>query len=390
MQMALTHIGGTWRLPSLHASLARMRGSAAEFSLFRIAPIAGAALLLSTRLLFQPGIFDFWGWRDITSALWSAFLKLFVAGTVMAVTLSMTTRFHPAGRSARVASFVGYLLAGSFLANLLLGLFTWVKWAFPPWTEIFSGTVYCCVLSGYLFLVDRAHSQALEQAASVRRLQIAKATLINQLSATRLQVLEAQIEPHFLFNTLANLKRVFRLDREKGDTALANLMVYLNAALPQMRRSAGTVAEEAELTRAYLALFSMRMGQRLKFAIQIDPCMMHIQMPTMMLLTLVENAIKHGLMPSENGGTVRIVARREQGVPVVEVIDDGVGFGMANTSGTGIGLSNIKARLAAMYGDTAKLLIEGVETGGVRAAIRLPKDAALSDSNLPSLNAEAL
>jgi sensor histidine kinase YesM len=142
-----------------------------------------------------------------------------------------------------------------------------------------------------------------------------------------------------------------------------------------MRRSAGTVGEEAELTRAYLGLFSMRMGQRLKFTIQIDPCMMHIPMPTMMLLTLVENAIKHGLMPSEHGGTVSVVARREQGVPVVAVIDDGVGFGVANTSGTGIGLSNIKARLAAMYGHEAKLVIESVETGGVRAAICLPKGA---------------
>ena len=243
----------------------------------------------------------------------SAFLKLFLTGAVMAAAIGIAMHFQPKRKLAQTASFVAFLVGGSLLANLLLGLWAWANWAFPPWTEIVSGTVYWSVLAGYLFLLDSAHTQALQQAAAVRRLQVAKATLQRQLAATRLQVLEAQIEPHFLFNTLANLKRVFRLDRDKGDAALANLMIYLNSALPRMRQPTATIAEEAELTRAYLELFSMRMGHRLRFVIQMDPRLTGVQMPTMMLLTLVENAIKHGLMPSEHGGTIRIVARREQG-----------------------------------------------------------------------------
>jgi LytS/YehU family sensor histidine kinase len=155
-----------------------------------------------------------------------------------------------------------------------------------------------------------------------------------------------------------------------------NLLVYLRAALPQMRSAAGTLGEEAELVRAYLELFSVRMGARLAFSIDVPGTLAALAFPRMMLITLAENSIKHGLAPSEHGGMVRIEACVEQGRLVVSVVDDGVGLGGARTGGTGVGLANIRARLATQYGSAARLSIENATTGtaprGVRVSIHLP------------------
>jgi LytS/YehU family sensor histidine kinase len=167
-------------------------------------------------------------------------------------------------------------------------------------------------------------------------------------------MLQAQIEPHFLFNTLATARGGSPAP-VAGAEAIDNLMVYLRAALPRVRRSESTPRRIR--WRAYLQLFRVRMGRGYASA-DLPPGLRHVPFPPMVLLTLAENAIKHGLAPADSGGTVRIMARVVDGTRLeISVADDGVGFG-PSTSGSGVGLVNIRRQLAARYGDGARLTLD--------------------------------
>ena len=147
-----------------------------------------------------------------------------------------------------------------------------------------------------------------------------------------------------------------------GDAMLERMMRYLEVALPSMRGERVTLGREATLIEAYLDLQKVRMGRRLAFRIDIAPALRQVEVPPMMLLTLVENAIKHGLAPERDGGRIDIGARVHDEVLELEVADTGRGFG-GDTSGGGTGLANIRIRLAAMFGDAAS-----VDAVGARAA----------------------
>jgi LytS/YehU family sensor histidine kinase len=196
--------------------------------------------------------------------------------------------------------------------------------------------------------------------------------LSKQMLEARLQVMRAQIEPHFLFNTLANVKRLCQTDSDRGLQMLDNLVLYLRAALPRMREAQTTLGQEAELVGAYLAVLQIRMGTRLRYSIDIPTEVRQQPFPPMMLLTLVENAIKHGLNPSPFDGAIAIHAEIVGHVLSIRVADSGIGFGVAATGGTGIGLANTRARLTALYGDGAELALHGNEPTGVIAVITLP------------------
>ena len=157
---------------------------------------------------------------------------------------------------------------------------------------------------------------------------------------------------------------------------LDNLVRYLRAALPQMREAETTLGQEADLVEAFLAVLKIRMGTRLVYRIGISPAARGIAFPPMMLLTLAENAIKHGLNPSPDGGAIEIGAALRGGTLEIRVADTGVGFGVAATGGTGIGLANTRARLAALYGEAAALTLEANAPTGVVATIRIPHSLA--------------
>ncbi|MEO6565594.1 MAG: ATP-binding protein, partial [Casimicrobiaceae bacterium] len=157
-----------------------------------------------------------------------------------------------------------------------------------------------------------------------------------------------------------------------GITMLDNLVRYLRAALPRMREEHSTLAQEVELVQSYLAVLKIRMGTRLRYNVDI-PSTLHDQpFPPMMLLTLAENAIKHGLNPSSSGGSISIRAMALGDVLEIRVADSGVGFGAAATGGTGVGLANTRARLAAIHGAAAELNFLANEPHGVIAVIRVP------------------
>jgi signal transduction histidine kinase len=355
------------------------RQAIVEHAWVRIATIAAAALLLSTRILFQPDLLEYWSIPEVLKAVFNDAFQAFIIGLFLITGVTLASRFRPKRKYLRALTYPGFLIGGSLIGNLTVGFWLSIGWSYPSAAQILGGTFDWASIAGYLWWIDALNTRAFQQKAAARQIEIEKVKTTRQLAATRLQVLEAQIEPHFLFNTLANVKRVFRVDPAKGDEALVNLMVYLQSALPQMRRPTALIDEELDLVRAYLELFSMRMGSRLQFVIQRDPTLLGCSMPTMMLITLVENAIKHGLVPSQNGGTIRILARRDGNTAFVSVADDGVGLGGASTSGSGIGLANIQARLRGVYQDAAQLTVEGQDTGGVRATLCFPVSARQTD-----------
>ena len=155
---------------------------------------------------------------------------------------------------------------------------------------------------------------------------------------------------------------------------LASLINYLRAALPSMRQSGSTLSRELELARSFLTILKMRMRERLSFSIDHDPALENARVPPMVLPTLVENAIKHGLSPLPQGGNIDIRARRAGEDLIVEVHDNGIGF--SRSAGSGVGLANTRSRLAALYGSRASLQLASASPRGVMASIRLPLELA--------------
>jgi signal transduction histidine kinase len=223
------------------------------------------------------------------------------------------------------------------------------------------------VLAHHFAERSRSASTALND-AEVRRIGLER-----EVASARVALLQAQVEPHFIFNALANVRRLMRTDTDAGRTLLTDLLRYLEEALPTLRDEHTTLGREAELVRAYLAVHQVRMGPRLRTEIDIPPELAGRSVPPMVLLTLVENALKHGLQPMVDGGSVRVAARAASGRLVLTVADTGRGMGTG--SGHGTGLANVRARLKQMYGAEASLALAVNEPQGVVATITLPDGA---------------
>ena len=196
-----------------------------------------------------------------------------------------------------------------------------------------------------------------------------------ELAEARLSMLHAQVEPHFLYNTLASAQVLTRSDPNRADQMLGHLISYLRNSLPRDSAEMSTLGEELDRTRAYLEIMKIRMGERLQLQIQVPEALKGVPMPPMMLQTLVENAIKHGLEPVPGGGTVWVIARETEGKVAVTVADDGRGFSDEG-GGTGIGLRNVRERLKLAFHDAAGFTIVGNFPKGVAATITVPREAA--------------
>ncbi len=192
----------------------------------------------------------------------------------------------------------------------------------------------------------------------------------NALNA-RLRLLQAQVEPHFLFNTLANVQSLVDAGSPQASKVLASLVAYLRAAVPRMHEPATTLGQELELVRAYLELMRMRMPDRLDFALEVDPAANALLCPPMTLMTLVENAVRHGIDPREEGGRIDVDVRLRDGRCRVRVTDTGLGLATAG-DGPGTGLSTLRERLRLAFGGEARLRLTGIEPHGVCAELDLP------------------
>jgi two-component sensor histidine kinase len=187
----------------------------------------------------------------------------------------------------------------------------------------------------------------------------------------RMRLLQAQVKPHFLFNTLANVQALVDAGSPQASKVLASLIAYLRAAVPRMQADAATLEQELELVRAYLEIMQMRMPDRLQFALRLDPAAAPMQCPPMTLLTLVENAVQHGIDPSEVGGRIDVDISMQDGRCRVRVADTGVGL-KTTGSGLGTGLSTLRERMQLAFGGDAQFHLTEIEPHGVCADLTFP------------------
>jgi hypothetical protein len=198
-----------------------------------------------------------------------------------------------------------------------------------------------------------------------------RSELERQALDARLRLLQGQVAPHFLFNTLANVQALVETDSPEAPAVLRSLVAYLRAAVPRLEEPVTTLGQELELVRAYLELMRMRMPDRLTFAVRADDAALALPCPPMTLLTLVENAVRHGIDPSEEGGSIEIDVERRHGRCLVRVGDPGVGV-RDGSDGFGTGLATLRQRLQLVFGEDAHLRLTAGVGGGVVAELDLP------------------
>jgi sensor histidine kinase YesM len=236
------------------------------------------------------------------------------------------------------------------------------------------------LLIALMFYVKFRETRAV---AAMHRLEAERHRLARQAAEAKLKLLQAQIEPHFLFNTLASVQFLTETDPAQASRMLGHLIGYLRAALPQLRAESSTLGKEAELAREYLSILQMRLGTRLDFEVGIPASLAAHRFPPNLLISLVENAIRHGIEPAADGGSVRLAARRIDDQLEVSVADTGRGLvddaasdAAAVGDGRGVGLANVRERLATLYGDRARFTLEPNAPRGVRAILAIPLEPA--------------
>lgn len=259
-----------------------------------------------------------------------------------------TLLFVPIAIVAMLAAWLG----GTLVAASLLG---------HSWhADHYLSSLFITASAGFiavLYFWERGRSEMIER----------------QVAEARLKLLQAQIEPHFLFNTLANLDALIGADPRRARTMLGHLNDYLRATLASARNERNTLADEFALLAGYLELIAVRMGPRLAFSLELPEPLRQCEVPPMLLQPLVENAIMHGLEPKIDGGRVDVRAIDEKTMLEIQVCDTGSGFGTSARSGTGIGLAHVRERLVAGYGQDASCSIAENPGGGTRVTLRIPK-----------------
>jgi hypothetical protein len=201
--------------------------------------------------------------------------------------------------------------------------------------------------------------------------ELERSELERQALDARLHLLQAQVAPHFLFNTLANVQALVDAGSPQASTVLRSLVAYLRAAVPLLHEPAATIERELDLVRPYLELMHMRMPDRLQYAMHVDPSALQVRCPPTTLLTLVENAVRHGIDPSEEGGRIDIDIARLGELCVIRVTDTGAGL-QPLANGLGTGLTTLRERLRLIFGDAAELRLTEGAPRGVAVEVELP------------------
>lgn len=270
------------------------------------------------------------------------------------------------------------------IVGLCLGMFvgfviaTWASGHDPLQELLEKGEIFfkAVAICGFVYvlmvgIVAGWRNKAYETITVQLALDAEKEKSARQESESQLRMLRAQIEPHFLFNTLGAVQTLAEQGgATKAAELTANLIVFLRACMHEIRSERISLGEEFAMVRAYLEVMQVRMGTRLRFSLELPDALMQVGLPSMLILSLVENAIKHGLEPSLSGGEVSIVASCDTAVMQVRVRDTGVG--LSDQPGNGIGLQNVRDRLHLMYGAGSGLMINEVDGGGVEASIYFP------------------
>ena len=236
--------------------------------------------------------------------------------------------------------------------------------------------VMLLIMAGIIVKVVLGGKKRAEHRAQAATETAAEESLKRQLAEAQLKTMQAQVEPHFLFNTLASVDYLIETAPSTASKMQKSLIQYLRAALPQMREGSTTLGKEVQLCRSYLEILKFRMEDRLQYSVIVPQGLSSAQFPPMMLQSLVENSIRHGLEPKPEGGSLTISADISNGRLRVMVADSGLGFAAAGSTstngGTGVGLANVRERLAALYGGAARLSIEANSPSGTIVTIEVP------------------
>lgn len=315
-------------------------------------PINALVIGLGAMLAF--GMFERWP-KHLPS--WLSRWVLQVAGTALAVPVSATLIFSllalmPNGEHS---FWRGGHMLGCFTGMNIAGLLV------APWVALGA-------------LVRQREAFAREQALAF---DLERSELSRRALDARLHLLQAQVAPHFLFNTLANVQALVDVGSPQAPVVLRALTAYLRAAVPRLHEASATLGQELDLVQAYLELMHVRMPDRLSYALHVDEAARALPCPPITLLTLVENAVCHGIDPAEEGGRIDIDVRLLGERCLVCVRDTGVGL-RATSGGLGTGLANLYERLRLIFGDAARLAVLEQLPRGVCAELELPTRATLA------------
>jgi len=268
-----------------------------------------------------------------------------------------------------LAAFAGYSLTTA-----------WPFWSQPQRLQGFGIVTFLGILVGPWIalgsMVRQREALARHQALAF---DLEKSELERQALDARMRLLQAQVQPHFLFNTLANVRALVTNGSPNAATLLDSLIAYLRATVPRLEDPKTTIAQEVQLVSAYLAIMQMRMPDRLQYALRVDPAGMRQRCPPTTLLTLVENAVRHGIDPSEDGGRIDIDVEVRDGLCRIAVADTGVGLD-AGAASLGTGLTTLRERLRLNFGGRADLRLVATSIRGVRAEVDLPLDVVLEET----------
>lgn len=337
----------------------------------------GLSLVLSTQLLFQESVYGYFSVGETLEGMWLYFLDILVIAVFMMCFVSWVDWKLPAAGKARNWGLVIAVPASVVLGITATTAAHYGAGPYPPESFLLSEAVRWVMAGAAITLVYETQRRYRNNQQQLHTAELRHKVLDNQMMEARIHMMEAQIEPHFLFNTLATVKRLYRKEPVDGAHMMSRLTAYLHATLPQIRYGLPTLASELELVRTYLEILKIRMGSRLDYTIDAPIQNLSLAFPAMLLITLVENAIKHGLNPSADGGCIDIKLFDLPDSVAVEVRDNGVGFQVgAGTAGSGIGIANIRSRLAALYGTHASLVLQQNEPAGVIARVEIGKQVA--------------
>lgn len=322
------------------------------------------------------------GWE---SGLLSLLMRTCALGLLAVLAFGLFERW-PARLPRRVARWALQVAAVALampVGTLAIYLLSTPAGAPPFWQDPSRGMGFVSLSMGGMLvapwvalaaLVRQKDAWAREQALGF---ELERSELQRQALDARLRLVQAQVQPHFLFNTLANVRELVEGGAPQAASVLDSLIAYLRAAVPRLHDAETTLGQELDMVRAYLELMHMRMPDRLIYTLSTDDAAASLRCPPTTLLTLVENAIRHGIDPSEDGGRVDVAVRVHDGACHVTVADTGVGLAAddseAGTSGIGgTGLASLRERLRMAFGDAAWLTLAAARPRGALAELRFP------------------